>query len=91
MSIIAGTAITNLRNRIEASKKSATYSERTHVDAPVHELEAMLGNMSKLRHALENVTKDLQTIIGAPYCVSMNLAAFQRQVDGAKATLEATE
>ncbi len=32
----------NLRNRLEASKKSPHYNERTHVDVEVHLLDAML-------------------------------------------------
>jgi hypothetical protein len=56
------TAITNLRNRIEASKKAITYSERTHVDVPVHELEAMLNERDRLREALESATKMLEDI-----------------------------
>jgi hypothetical protein len=63
MSSIAGTAITNLRNRIEASKKAATYSERTHVDAPVHELEAMLDEMRKLENSASRLREALLSVM----------------------------
>jgi hypothetical protein len=87
----ATTTTTNLRNRIEASKKAPGYNERCFVDAPTHELDAMLVDIDKLRHALENTTRTLQIILNSPYCVTANLAALQRQVDGAQATLKATK
>jgi hypothetical protein len=83
------TATTNPRNRIEASKKAPGYNERCFVDAPTHELEAMLADNDKLYAALMDVTQALQVICKSPYCVTTNQAAFAKRAAAAKAVLDA--
>jgi|HubBroStandDraft_2_1064218.scaffolds.fasta_scaffold91367_4 hypothetical protein len=83
------TSISNLRNRIEASKKAPRYNERTHVDAPAHELEALLGSNEKLYAALMVVTQALEAIVKSPHCAVLNREGFARRVAAAKAALAA--
>jgi hypothetical protein len=82
------TSIANLRNRIEASKKAPRYNERTHVDAPAHELEMMLNSHQRLYVALQGVTESLEAIVDSPYCTAApDKEGFMRRVAAARIAL----